>query len=650
MKTKLLALIIAILCFVTAFAACEKKCEAHVDENKDAACDNCGAEMAAKNDEETEPKDDCAHADTDANKKCDVCGKAIVSIIEQIPAETEPVVDMIVNKAPADADISKYLNINMPENSKLTSVTKVEGMNGTMGKIVSAVTSDEQGVHTRKLIDIVTGKDIMSVTDVIAPGSETRYEIELEEAWYTVVAKEYTVTVLGDEVNNDLVKVTRTVYTYAGEQIGEAHVYDYVENVIDFVEPTYNYSVDPDKREYYVYYNGMAYAINKDSHKIVYSCNADVLVERPAIDVIDGDYGYAIKTDDERNVKGINVYDLTSWINCVYSFEAPEYAEYTSINVLNNGSILVSYSEPLSAKAVNYDYILGGKKYDVVYTLINTESFEEKTVEFGYVIVDVMDTDMLSVEAKEYNLVCAYEIAEGRRADAASIYLVDNDLNVVCDMTSVLDINYATNGVFYRNVRFNDGSSAKELIDASGKHIDYVPYESEFAYGYRLFRNRVYDLSNNIVVDFYDYNLGNGNGITFFKENGYAILSKEVETVETVTDPETGATNDIVTKKTEYSLFTAERGLEKLDSSADNWNCYYTGEFGYLVRYSKTETNAEGGTETKTYYNVYNNAGELLLSVDSYVDGHNGVTRVDAVDGAPIYIIHTENGENYIAK
>ena len=92
MKTKLILLIISILCLSVLLVACDEPCETHVDENGDAACDVCGEAVETQTESETETETEtegiCDHTDVDADKLCDNCGKAVVVIVERVPVET----------------------------------------------------------------------------------------------------------------------------------------------------------------------------------------------------------------------------------------------------------------------------------------------------------------------------------------------------------------------------------------------------------------------------------------------------------------------------------------------------------------------------------------------------------------------------------
>lgn len=87
MKRKIIALLMATVCATTFFAACDE--QASSSDLSEVKCD--------------------VHTDTDKDALCDACGKAIVVIKEEIPAEQEQKVDMVVNPIPAEAVMSDYI-------------------------------------------------------------------------------------------------------------------------------------------------------------------------------------------------------------------------------------------------------------------------------------------------------------------------------------------------------------------------------------------------------------------------------------------------------------------------------------------------------------------------------------------------------------
>lgn len=646
MKTKLFALIMAILCFVTAFAACEKKCEEHVDEDKDAVCDNCGEAVEVESGAEKDPEDVCNHTDADANKVCDNCGKAIVSIVEQLPAETDPVVDMIVNQIPADADLGQYIMTTYPELDKITDYEKLEGIAAT-NYVYALVKEDIGGVTIQTLKNILDGTELVTKTDVISERRTVKYTITLENVFYVVTELEMTADPNYVETNEEdeviplvFAKQTNTMYTYSGAKIGETHVYD-GQNLLDlFVTPGY----EEKGGEIYVTYEDMVYVISAETNAIIYSCKPEVLVKRPEMDYIVGNYGYVINDDS------VNVYDLTEWIKCVYTYDVPEEADESDIYVLNGGDLLVVYEKRLSGKSVNYDFIIGEDKYDIVYTVIDGKTFEEKNVEFGYLIMDAFSLEdaeggYATEKAREYNYLYAYEIVEGRVSDKSRSFIVDNELNIMCDMTDMEFAYPVADGIFCRRVTFNDNTAAYELVSIKGEHIGYLPIDSDFISGYRLYENKIYDVSSGeLVLDLdecvvYD-------GLNSYYNNGYMLIAETVEEKVEVDGVET------VVTKTVYSIFNG-KGKTKLDSSKDNWQIHYANDLGYLVSYTEeveVQTETLPGEEPKTeieivtVYEFYNVAGELVIESDSFIRNYS----FGYEDG--VYTVYDMNGNMYVLR
>ena len=593
MKTKLLALIMAILCFVTVFAACGKKCEEHVDEDGDAVCDNCG-EVIVDESKPENTEDTCNHVDVDANKVCDNCGKAIVAIVEQLPAETEPIVDMIVNQIPTDVDISKYMNVAIPKAEKVNgSEKKVEGLISMVGDVVLCKTETD-GVKTLTVTDLKNNKVLITKTDVVSATSTTRYTITFGDAWYVVETEKQEA--LNGNTYLSLVSRTYDVFTYSGEQIGETFLYDGQLNFISFEAPSldtsiYDYNID------YVIFGDKTYAISDKTGEIIYSCQTDVLVKRPVMDYIIGDYGYVVEENYEED-ESINVYDLKEWIKCVYTYDVPEDVENALIEVINGGDIFVTYCNPLSNGAVNYDFIQSGKKYDIVYTVIDAESFEEKNIEFGYYVYSMRGIDEYAVateEAMAYNIVQVSKIVSGRIEGELCSFIVDNELNIICDISSLNDTELVGDGILAREVKFNYGDYAYELVKMDGTLIDYVPYDSDFAYGYRINENRIFDLSGKLVLDLTEASI-HGHGISDFYDYGFVIYSERVVVENEGT-------------KTVYKIFNGGNNLE-INTNKTTWVLLETYRNGYVVTYRENDVDV---------YEFFNVEGESILKTNSYL-------------------------------
>ena len=233
MKTKIFALIISILCLSLIFVACDdEKCETHVDENTDGACDVCGETIEKESETESETKPACeTHVDEDANKICDACGLAIVTVVEQIPPEDESRVDMVVNESPSDAVVGDYLNTVLPEKEFASEAKKLDGLVDVNGKYAYVVRDSSQPnsvtpalddmLKVYEIVDLETNETIWTKTELYLENNtkHTTYLATMSEYWYKVVT---TVTV---GLN---VTTTTEYFTYANEklgtEIGRAHV------------------------------------------------------------------------------------------------------------------------------------------------------------------------------------------------------------------------------------------------------------------------------------------------------------------------------------------------------------------------------------------------------------------------------------------
>ena len=76
----------------------EASCTSHVDANKDAKCDNCGADV---------PCTECV--DEDGDEKCDVCGGEVIAVINDIVLIDGDAQFQFVLAAGIDTDVRKMV-------------------------------------------------------------------------------------------------------------------------------------------------------------------------------------------------------------------------------------------------------------------------------------------------------------------------------------------------------------------------------------------------------------------------------------------------------------------------------------------------------------------------------------------------------------
>ncbi len=134
-------------------------------------------------------------------------------------------------------------------------------------------------------------------------------------------------------------------------------------------------------------YDSVVYTPNKDG---VLEAEEDKIPENLKIvdfDLYNEDYLY------DMGNSTISVYDLR--FNPVSSWTAPSYAKDLGMFVLNNGNILVQYTNQLEADASVYDFYKTAEdgavsKFDLVSLVVSAKDGSAKSVELNFVIDDML--------------------------------------------------------------------------------------------------------------------------------------------------------------------------------------------------------------------------------------------------------------------
>ena len=653
MKTKILALIISILCLSMIFVACAEECEAHVDADKDGVCDNCEAtvekegepeiETGSASETETtveteaETKAPCeAHKDADADKICDACGGAIVTIVEYVTVEQDTRVEMVVNPIP-DAPASDYIDSQFtPDFLSSTSSIKINGnINNTAADSIVYTTiqtenEDLSTTTTHQIIDIATVDKATGYFKVLWQGTEsletvdttttrTTYSVSLSSYWYTITK---TVAVTTPEDGTETT-VQKQLYTYTGKAIGETWTKS--EDDPYFSEPSYTTVGGP---EVYVDYYDITYVVDRESYDLVYSESTLTITRRPVMDKIVGDYGYIRKNNEYY------VYDLTKWIEIDYLYKAESRYEDVEYYVLENGNVLMTATTRLPDGVASYDYMNGGAKYDLVYVMIDVAAKTSAPVEFGYVIQSLVPvTEGLKDSAPALNVATVYTVVDGYvNYNDYKTLLVDNELKVVCEVPELGRL--VADGLYVKSTTFPNGTSVYELIDADGKHVRYLTDTAYYSYNGHIEQdNKFYSFNYELLVDLADY-------YTYTNYGSYYKLVKQIEIPgETEIDP--------VTYEYETYIYipgkAPVRVAQENDETKDNLSISYASGY-YTVHYTVEEVVNEV-PETHNVYELYTPDGNMFFSVkDEYVvnvglDGEiNAVLTRDA-EGQQFYYV-----------
>lgn len=643
MKTKIIALILAVFCLSMCFVGCDKACETHVDENEDGICDVCELEIPIPEcdnhkDEDNDQKCDvckvnyitpCAtHKDEDADKICDVCKRAVVVVELKADKEEAERVDMVVNAIPEDVEIGKYIELKDTADSAITTATKIEGNVAayTNDKAFVLITqyNDADEVTTYTVYDFVNGKNVIPVftnryTGTALDGYVEVY-VTLEEAYFSVekeIVENYATTSHQIEY-----------YSYAGTLIHSIRWTSAMAEEMDWYSYLYENDIRYEEQGDYLYVwaDDQVKAIDLETRAVVYETDADEFVYRPIFSAKNDTYGYV------ENENTVFVYKLDKWVNCVASYQIPSYFLDKNWAVLENGNVLIYASVQLPYDAVSYDYVDEGNKYDLVYVILDVVQNKTTEVEFGYQIVAAYDEETIATyyTSQALNVFYVYPIVNDRIDMMNGMELVvDNTLTVLYNCFDVLPElngeNYRlTDNLFLKTTWYDDINYICEVVDEKGEKVAYVPVGAFINENYISYDNKIYNFKMEELIDLDDYN---GSDVY----DSFAILSTyDEETFETT--------------YYYYAIGTTEDDLVKLDGIANINSC----EAGFMLTYAEE---VEGlMTTTHLFYNAENKLVNSIKYAGETVYGMTAMPIAEESNVWEISILGSADGVYYIAK
>lgn len=646
MKTKILALIMAILCLTTLFAACKKTCEEHVDENKDAKCDVCeaaieckehkddnkdakcdvcGKDVEVKCDAHKDEDDDkvcdvckqeitvCAHKDEDANKVCDLCGGAIVTVTQLEKPEAEERVDMVVNQIPVDAKLEDYIQTKLPDVSIKTADKLALGdqIDRTSNYALFRLNDEEAKKATYTILNEAFEVVYKKTVDIV---ENTAFAVELEEYYFYTVTDVQTKNDFDEPIAR---KVTRAYFAYDGTELDtltwEASEEDVTVNA-DGIDLYGFFANTP--QEDYVYFEGVYdsryygitiddtyYVVDSDTKALLNKTAPELFVNRPNFNDETDKIGLVRVWGMEQDT--LYVYDLNEWLKCTATFTLTAEDEYF---ILADGNILIQKTLQLHDNAVSYDYIEDGDKYDLIYTLIDTKTGEKKEIEFGYYIdtLESMEEDTFFVAGKDINSAIVYPIANDRIDYASKMnLLVNSKLEILFDYGTAFGVHsevqlVADNRFLVKTTYDANGAYRKEILNEKGEHVAYVPFDAVVASerAYIEYDGKYYNFDMKVIFDPDKYE--EENEVEVWVDTDYAeylrvqVTSYNEETFE---------------YEYKYYVITLDGKMtEFVAPEAGAVKGWYN--FGYIVSF------AEDG-DTAARVEIYDYASKLLLKVEN---------------------------------
>ena len=413
------------------------------------------------------------------------------------------------------------------------------------------------------------------------------------------------------------VTVEKTAYTYNGVQIAKATwkaTYDNDQYTYISEDGT-SYSDSWKLEEYdeyrnpeyaYVTYDGNIYLINKETNELIPGGSALTFIDRPAFDYANDAYGYVV--DDYT----LYVYDLSKWLECVYTYTIPSYFVNADTFLLENGSLLLQTYMALPDNAVSYDVRIYGAKYDLVYILIDPAAKTATEVEFGYWI-DECITEYDIFTDKATNVFVVYPIAQSMLDySAETILIVGNDLSVLCQLP---DLNYESLALFGNGYirMYNDLLDCYEILDSGFNFVTYVPQNAYFYETFFEINNKLYTVADGKIQALDTVLEANLKGeYELYNSCGQNLIVREIVEIP--------AEEEGLSPKTNFYLVSVDATgfkLTKIGKEANSGyeELYSVTSFGYItmVFIYDQDPLAEGDIDReKSFLNIYNEKGEKI--------------------------------------
>ena len=627
MKTKLISLLIALLCMTMLLVSCTDPCVEHIDANNDGICDVEGCEDAVKKPEVAEHE----HVDANADKVCDVenCGTIIIvnTVTEKVeivvPTKPEEKVDMVVKPIPAP-NHAEYVNLDYAEKqayfNKLFRAFEDEDYYDAYDYIIvkksetetiapavedDPLTEDVDEYYEGKFKNTYTVIDISGETELVILTLVNEYEGNNGYVGFDFDSEEFIQVVAG-----------KNLFLYRAGVANTAPALTFERSKLDD-------SIEIDEYVTYVEYDGKVVVYDNASLAKLEEKDPDFFVDRPDFDAVEGSVGVVY------DAESMQVYDLTKWISCVYTYEIPSYAAGSEVFELANGTYLYQYFVQLPDNAVSYDVYAPEGKFDVVYEIVNPAAKTVSVAEFGYIISEQYGEEVSNFKFDGNNLFAVATINNNGSVVGAKLLIVDNELNVLYSVDNFV-INQA-NTYFeivadkYAKVEILLGNNVVDaVVNVETGVVTYLPANIDATYDTCYMVNDVlYNYDGTVKFDFRDIvddeNTANNVIYNFVaRYDSYFFVSKT--TYKADVDATTGEPTGTFTSETKYYFYdvnTAGAALVEVKYE----NVVFKNDQMFIVKVITETTNELGATVETITYNVFNNDGGLLTTITDTVYG-----------------------------
>ena len=502
------------------------------------------------------------------------------------------------------------------ENPTLTTFAKVD-VKGTMvtargDLVIFEDVNTETGVSSYTVYNLATGAVVYTAADSektegnVTTTVEHEFEIntQWDTTWFMVFVETEVVTVVEGEEPKEEEHTTVSLRDAKGNEFATAtDIYDLddIETVLDLI-----------------IYNEKAYRIADDgsiAHAFDYSALRDV----PELYTKLGDYYYAPIQVYGNSITEVGVQVYNSSLELVAYYEKPSYISSNTRAVyapLNNGNVLIQYSVLENDMAEDYTYIANGSKYTLYTFVLNVEKGTAKEISLDYVVMEMViardaraDYKMdywkmygLNQEIENLAIVCPIEDERVNMNDsAAKVAAMTNKGKVDGFIDGFIDnmqpgavFQVATNRWIVENLSgqmflLNEkGEVLGEISNIDMEDLMEAVFEGEGVKPYFVLNNKIYDWDLNVKYDMHENKIESkvelAHSILMTNEDGATLLYTNGEV------------------KTLIDKATAEAGKREIKKISD-------------VLYAIKDTATEG----KTKYEIYNDAGTLLITIEDAV-------------------------------
>lgn len=641
MKLKIFAWLLAVLCIVLPVAGCgEKECSGHVDANKDAICDECGAAVACDphvdadgnfacdvcgsavtpecelhaDDDKNLACDICGatltapcdpHKDINADNRCDVCNGAIVIVTQPLAPKDEVRVDMVVSTIPEGIAIGEYLKTAPNRLVAPANATRL-GL-GTLHEsyYYMAEEDKETGLSNHTVTNLLNGAVIYERTETVPDEIDVKFfdcffrvtvfdETGLEDFYY----------VYGDafvESPFATQKIALEEITTVSRGFEEQRLTN--QNLLFTM-------------------NGLGYAFH-GTKLLAGPLDLYTFVDRPAFDRgMQGEkYGYT-----SYNGK-IYAYDLDQWISCAYSYSIPSYYERINTFLLENGNLLLQASVQLPDNAVSYDYLAGSIKFDLVYVILSPSEKTATSVEFGYYIVAMLQPDADSIFTDRVpNRVRVHRIVNDRiDSNAAKDFVVDNNLKILYDCAETLkewdgatDVRLVAENRYLVEIPMSKDITLRKVFDEKGEFVCELPSAAKLYDAYVVYNGKFYSYDMELLLD--------------PEEQGYRLFESRVHNAYSIL---TSAPTE-----SDFRIYYYNGVGDPVPIGEQGSYVSFHAEHGFVVSKARMIDDP-----TPVLYDYYNKDGEYVVTVSERVPTYQ---ILDEKTG--YYVLTAYDGSTYLVK